>query len=125
MAKDQLRDLHLFAMESALPFGMGIINNARTGGLPKIINVIKSKDPLTEFQVEGETSAKRVRDKIDQWMPGLGHPVISVDVTVEENQSDYENNDRDSLVATLNRIDSQLDQLRHYLNNDSKNIDDK
>ena len=125
MAKDQLRDLHLFAMESALPFGMGIINNARTGGLQKIINVIKSKDPLTEFQVEGETSAKRVRDKIDQWIPGLGHPVVSVDVTVDENQSDYENNDRDSLVATLNRIDSQLDQLRHYLNNDSKNIDDK
>ena len=125
MAKDQLRDLHLFAMESALPFGMGIINNARTGGLQKIINVIKSKDPLTEFQVEGEPSAKRVRDKIDQWMPGLGHPVVSVDVTVEENQSDYENNDRDSLVATLNRIDNQLDQLSHYLNNDSKNIDDK
>ena len=125
MAKDQLRDLHLFAMKSALPFGMGIIHNARTGGLQKIINVIKSKDPLTEFQVEGETSAKRVRDKIDQWMPGLGHPVVSVDVAFEDNQSDYENNDTDSLVATLNRIDSQLNQLSHYLNNDSNNIDDK
>ena len=125
MAKDQLRDLHLFAMESALPFGMGIINNARTGGLQKIINVIKSKDPLTEFQVEGEPSAKRVRDKIDQWMPGLGHPVVSVNVAVEEDQSDYENNDIDFLVATLNRIDSQLDQLSNFLNNDSKNIDDK
>ena len=30
MAKDQLRDLHLFAMESALPLSMGIINNAKT-----------------------------------------------------------------------------------------------
>ena len=46
MAKDQLRDFHLFAMESALPFGMGIIHNARTGGLQKIINVFKSKDPF-------------------------------------------------------------------------------
>ena len=125
MAKDQLRDLHLFAMESALPFGMGIINNARTGGLQKIINVIKSKDPFIEFQVEGETSSKRVRDKIDQWIPGLGYPVVSVDVTVAENQSDYENNDKDSLVAILHRIDSQLDQLSHFLNNDSKNVDDK
>ena len=125
MAKDQLQDLHLFVMESALPFGMGIINNARTGGLQKIINVIKSKDPFIEFQVEGETSSKRVRDKIDQWIPGLGHPVVSVDVTVEENQSDYENNDKDSLVAILHRIDSQLDQLSHFLNNDSKNVDDK
>ena len=121
MAKDQLRDLHLFAMESALPFGMGIINNARTGGLQKIINVFKSKDPLSEFQVDGATAAKTVRDKIDQLIPGLGYPVVSVDVTVEENYPDYESNDQNSLVSTLNRIDSELDQLRHFINNDSLN----
>ena len=124
MAKDQLRDLHLFAMESALPFGMGLINNARTGGLQKIMNVFQSKDPFSEFQVDGETSAKAVRDKIDQLIPGLGHPVVSVDVTIEENQTDYEINDQDSLVSTLQRIDKQLDELSHYLNNDSKKIDD-
>ena len=124
MGKDQLRDLHLFAMESALPFGMGIINNARTGGLQKIMNVFQSKDPFSEFQVDGETSAKAVRDKIDQLIPGLGHPVVSVDVTMEENQTDYEINDQDSLVSTLQRIDKQLDELSHYLNNDSKKIDD-
>ena len=124
MAKDQLRDLHLFAMESALPFGMGIIDNARTGGLQKIMNVFQSKDPFSEFQVDGETSAKAVRDKIDQLIPGLGHPVVSVDVTMEENQTDYEINDQDSLVSTLQRIDKQLDELSHYLNNDSKKIDD-
>ena len=125
MAKDQLRDLHSFAIESVLPLGMGIINNARTGGFEKIMKVIKSKDPFSAFQVDGETSAKIVRDKIDQLIPGLGHPVVSVDVTVEENYSDDETNDRDSLVATLNRIDSQLDQLKNYLKNDSKYIDDK
>ena len=125
MAKDQLRDLHSFAIESVLPLGMGIINNARTGGFEKIMKVIKSKDPFSEFHVNGETSAKIVRDKIDQLIPGLGHPVVSVDVTVEENCSNDETNDRDSLVATLNRIDSQLDQLRHYLKNDSKYIDNK
>ena len=123
MAQDQLRELHLFAMESALPVGMGIIHNAKTGGLQKIINVFKSKDPFSEFQVDGETSAKTVRDKIDQLIPGLGHPVVSVDVTVEENFTNYEMKDRDSLVSTLNRIDTQLDQMRQYLNNDSKNID--
>ena len=125
MAKDQLRDLHLFAMESALPVGMGIIHNAKTGGLQKIINVFKSKDPFSEFQVDGETSAKTVRDKIDQLIPGLGHPVVSVDVTVEENFTDYEMKDRESLVSILNRIDTQLDQMRQYLKNDSKNIDVK
>jgi len=125
MAKDQIRDLHLFAMESALPFGMGIINNAKTGGFQKIIDVLKSKDPYSEFQVDGKTSAKTVRDKIDKLIPGLGYPVVSVDVTVEENFPDYESNDQDSLVSTLNRIDSELDKLRHYLNHGTKNIDDK
>tara|TARA_Y100001968_G_scaffold136093_1_gene124104 strand:+ start:37 stop:414 length:378 start_codon:yes stop_codon:yes gene_type:complete len=125
MAKDQFRDVHLFALESVLPFGMGIINNARTGGLQKIMNVFKSKDPFSEFQVDGETSAKTVRDKIDQLIPGLGHPVLSVDVTVEENNPDSEIKNQDSLISTLTRIDIQLDELRHYLNNDSKDIDDK
>ena len=117
MAKDQLRDFHLFAMESALPFGMGIINNAKSGGFQKIMDVFKSKDPFSEFQVDGETAAKTVRDKIDQLVPGLGYPVVSVDVSVEEQYPDYEKNDQDSLVSTLHRIDSDLDQLRRLLTN--------
>ena len=124
MAKDQLKNLHLFAMESVLPFGMGVIHNAKTGGLKKIMNVFKSKDPVAELQVNGEKSAKKVRDKIDQVIPGLGHPVIPVDVTVEENYPDYESNDNDSLVSTLNRIDSDLDQLRRMISNNSLNIHD-
>ena len=124
MAKDQLRDFHVFAMESALPFGMGIIKNAKTGGFQKIMDVFKSKDPISDFKVDGEPSAKLVRDKMDQLIPGLGHPVVSVDVTVQNNDSAYESNDQDSLVSTLNRIDDQLDHLRHYLRNDLKNIDD-
>tara|TARA_B100001029_G_scaffold113982_1_gene94231 strand:+ start:98 stop:475 length:378 start_codon:yes stop_codon:yes gene_type:complete len=125
MAKDQLKDLHLFAMESALPFGMGIINNAKTGGLQKIMDVFKSQDPVSEFQIDGETSAQAVRDKIDQLIPGLGHPVVSVDVTVEEKDPDYEINDQDPLVSTLKRIDDNLNQLRCYIGNDSSTTDDK
>jgi len=64
-----------------------------------------------------------VRDKIDQLIPGLGYPVVSVDVTVDENYPDYQSNDQDSLVSTLNRIDSELDKLRHYLTHGTKNID--
>ena len=125
MAKNQLRDLHLFAMESALPFGMGIINNAKTGGFKKIIDVFKSKDPFSEYQVDGETSAKKVRDQIDQLVPGLGHPVVSVDVSVDEEYPDYSMDNQDSLVSILNRIDSRLDKLRDCLRNDSKIVDDK
>ena len=124
MAKDQLKDFHLFAMESALPFGMGVINNAKSGGFRKILDVFKAKDPFSEFQVDGQTSAKTVRDKIDQLIPGLGYPVVSVDVTVENNYPEYESNDQESLVSTLHRIDSKLDELRCFLKNDSRNIDD-
>jgi len=125
MAKDQFKDLHLFAMESVLPFGMGVINSARTGGFQKIINVFKSKDPFSEFQIDGETSAKKVKDKIDQLIPGLGYPIIPVEVSDEENYPDYKINDQESLVSTLNRIDSELDKLRHYLTHGTKNIDNK
>ena len=123
MAKDQLRDFHLFAVESALPFGMGIIKNAKTGGFQKIMDVLKSKDPFSKFQVDGKTSAKTVRDKIDQLIPGLGYPVVSVDVTIEETYPDYESNNKDSLVSTLHRIDSDLSRLRQLIRNDSFKID--
>ena len=123
MAKDQLSDFHLFAMESALPFGMGIIKNAKAGGFQKLMEVCKSKDPFSEFQVDGETYAKKVRDKIDQFIPGLGYPVVAVDVTVQKNNPDYERNDQDSLVSTLNRIDTQLDQLRHLIKHDALKVD--
>ena len=124
MAKDQLRDFHLFAMQSALPFGMGIIKNAKTGGFQKLMDVFNSKDPFLEFQADGATSAKSVRDKIDQLIPGLGYPVVSVDVTVQEDYPEYESNDQDSLVSTLNRIDSRLNQLRCFISDDSAKIDD-
>ena len=123
MAKDQLRDFHIFAMDSALPFGMGIINNAKTGGFKKIMNVLKSQDPFSEFQIAGKNSAKTVRDKIDQLVPGLGHPVVSVDVSVEKNSSEYEINYKKDLLSTLERIDTRLDKLRHFFNNDLKDID--
>ena len=120
MAKDRLRDVHLFAIESALPFGMGIIHNAKFGGLKKIMDVLRSEDPFLEFQVDGEKSAKTVRNKIDQVIPGLGHPVVSVEVTVEESPPSSTVHDQDFLISTLKRIDSQLDELRYYINNDSK-----
>tara|TARA_Y100001968_G_scaffold138070_1_gene126298 strand:+ start:245 stop:619 length:375 start_codon:yes stop_codon:yes gene_type:complete len=124
MAKDQLRNLHLFALESALPLGMGIFEDAKTGGIQKVMDVLKSENPFSEFQVDGENSAKAFRDKIEQIIPGLGYPVVSVDVTVSENYPDYENNDEEALVLILNRIDTELDQLKSLIRDDSPKIDD-
>ena len=123
MANDQLKNLHLFAMQSFLPVGVGIFNNAKEGGWKKVLDVLRSQDPLSEFQIDGENSAKIIRDKFDQLIPGLGNPVVSVDVTVAENNIDSEVHDYESLVQTLNNIDTQLNELRQYLNNDLSEID--
>ena len=124
MANDQLKDLHLFVMQSCLPIGMGIYKNAKAGGFKKVVDILSSKDPISGLQIDGETDAKNVRDKIDQLIPGLGNPVVSVDVTVEENYSDYEIDDRESLVFTLKRIDRRLTKLSQFIDNDLTQIDD-
>ena len=123
MANHQLKDLHLYTMQSVLPLGIGIFNTIKSGGFNKVINVCRSEDPFSAFQVDGEMSAKMVRDKIDQLIPGLGNPVVSVNVTVEQKDEDFEISDDDSLVATLNRIEVQLNGLRQYFKNDSKTLD--
>ena len=119
MAKDKFKNFHLSIMQSILPVGMGVVHNAKAGGLKKVIDVFNSKDPVSELQVDGETSAKILRDKIDEWIPGLGNPVVSVDVTVEEKTTDYEIDEEDPLLSTLIRIDQQLTELSQYINNNS------
>ena len=119
MANDKFKNLHLSIMQSILPVGMGVLHNTKVGGLKKVIDVFNSKDPVAELQVDGETSAKILRDKIDEWIPGLGNPIVSVDVTVEDNPTDYEIDKEGPLLSTLTRIDKQLTELSQYINNNS------
>ena len=125
MASDKFKNLHLSIMQSILPVGMGVLNNAKSGGLKKVIDVFNSKDPVSELQVDGETAAKIMRDKIDEWIPGLGNPVVSVDVTVEENSTDNEIDEEDPLYVTLIRIDKQLTELSQYINSNAFKRDSK
>ena len=125
MAKDKFKNLHLSIMQSILPVGMGVLHNAKAGGLKKVIDVFNSEDPVSELQVDGETSAKILRDKIDEWIPGLGNPVVSVDVTVEDNTTDYEIHEDDPLSSTLIRIDKQLTELSQYIDDNAFIRDNK
>ena len=125
MANDKFKNLHLSIMQSILPVGMGVLHNAKAGGVKKVIDVLNSQDPVSELQVDGETSAKMLRDKIDEWIPGLGNPVVSVDVTVEENTTNSEIDEDDPLFATLIRIDKQLTELSQYINNNDFQSDNK
>ena len=125
MANDKFKNLHLSIMQSILPVGMGVLHNAKAGGLKKVIDVFNSEDPVSELQVDGETSAKILRDKIDEWIPGLGNPVVSVDVTVEDNTTDYEIHEDDPLSSTLIRIDKQLTELSQYIDDNAFIRDNK
>ena len=125
MANDKFKNLHLSIMQSILPLGMGVLHNAKTGGMKKVIDVFNSKDPVSELQVDGERSSKILRDKIDEWIPGLGNPVVAVDVTVEENTTESEIDEEDPLFSTLIRIDKQLTELSQYINYNSYQGDNK
>ena len=43
-----------------------------------------SSDPLQQLRVEGEAAARSVRDRLDQVSPGLGNPVMAVNVAVDD-----------------------------------------
>mgnify|MGYP001457506556 CR=1 FL=1 len=58
MAHDQFKNLHLSLMQFILPVGMGVVHNAKAGGLKKVIDVFNSNDPVSELQVEGKECSR-------------------------------------------------------------------
>ncbi len=87
MAENQPLDtLRLALMQDVLPVGLALVERARTGGPAKVVESFTSgaPDPLRELRDEGEPAAKDVRERLDQVSPGLGNPVMSVQVAVEE-----------------------------------------
>ena len=41
-----------------------LVEDAKTGGMKKIMDVFRSENPFSEFQADGETSAKKVRPQV-------------------------------------------------------------
>jgi hypothetical protein len=87
MAENQPFDtLRLALMQDVLPVGLALVERARAGGPGKVVEPFTSgaSDPLRELRDEGEPAAKGVRERLDQVSPGLGNPVMPVQVAVEE-----------------------------------------
>ena len=119
---DEVRDkLHLSIMENVLPIGVAMVDRVRKGGPKKIFETFLDSDqPLQILKEEGESGAKSVRDRLDQLSPGLGNPVVSV--TVDVNNEDLSSNDiqdKQALIKVLGDIQSRLDLLEQYLSDDS------
>ncbi|MEY3751243.1 MAG: hypothetical protein RLZZ11_677 [Cyanobacteriota bacterium] len=117
MASDPLDALRLALMQEVLPVGLAVVERARRGGPRDVIEAFSDQpDPLQQLRQEGEPAARQVRDSLDRLQPGLGNPVLKVDVrdVPPEQQADLEA-DRQALQQALARIAGRLSQLEQRL----------
>ncbi len=121
MAVDPIENLHLSFLQDVLPVGMAVVERARQGGAGKVVEVFTStSEPLDALRIEGEPSARLFRDRLDKISPGLGNPVVSVDVAVETTTpQSSETFDHTSLMDCLDRIQFDMKELEHLILNDS------
>jgi hypothetical protein len=82
MAPDPLDALRLSLMQDVLPMSLAALQRVRRGGPQELIAVFDGpdQDPLERLRQEGEPAATRVREQLDQVSPGLGNPVMRVEV---------------------------------------------
>ncbi|EDY39309.1 conserved hypothetical protein [Cyanobium sp. PCC 7001] len=82
MAADPLDSLRLTLMQDVLPLGLAAVERVRKGGPQELIAAFdgSTPDPLAQLREEGETAATQVREQLDRVSPGLGNPVMKVEV---------------------------------------------
>ena len=82
MAADPFDALRLTLMQDVLPVGLAVVERARKGGAQEVMAAFdgRSADPLGTLRQEGEPAASQVRQGLDRVSPGLGNPVMKVDV---------------------------------------------
>lgn len=119
VSDNPLDQLRLSLMQDVLPVGLAVLERARRGGPGKVAEVFTggSDDPIADLRQEGEPVARGVREQLDAVSPGLGNPVMSVSVSVEDPAPVEETtvSERDALMQALRRIEGRLDELRRCL----------
>ncbi len=118
MAADPLDALRLTLMQDLLPVGVAMVDRARRGGPREVLAAFdgSSPDPLGQLRQEGEPLASQLREGLDRFQPGLGNPVVKVEVRdVEPYEQPFERADPAELQSALARIASRLSQLEQHL----------
>ena len=117
MAQNLFSICHLALMETALPVGIAIVNRAKKGHVDKILDGLMSADTsIGILKEEGIEDAQLVRMQLDQIVPGLGNPVIEVEVSVTPKATNTGATVSDlELSSILNRIESRMNKLKIYL----------
>lgn len=82
MAADPFNALRLALMQDVLPVGLGAVDRVRKGGPAELLAALTAGegDPVARLREEGEPAASRLRQQLDQLSPGLGNPVMKVEV---------------------------------------------
>ena len=105
-----------------------MVERARKGGLKDVVagfsGAEAGTDPLSKLRQEGEPLASQLRDGLDRVSPGLGNPVMKVEVRVEQTPpaaSPHEPPlqpalpDEAALLARLQAMEQRLVQLEARL----------
>lgn len=124
MADSQpLDSLRLALMQEVLPMGLAFVDRVRTEGPAKAVeSVARGDDPLGDLREQGEAAARELRERLDQISPGLGNPVMSVQVQVDEPlqpEAAVEQGDSLELQEVLARIDGRLQRLDALMHEES------
>lgn len=82
LSSDPFDKLRLALMQQVLPVGIALAARARKGGPAEVAAVFagETADPIDLLRQEGEPAASRLRARLDQVTPGLGNPVMDVEV---------------------------------------------
>ena len=120
MAADPFDALRLTLMQDVLPVGVAMVDRARRGGPREVLAAFdgSSADPLGQLREEGEPVASQLREGLDRFQPGLGNPVLKVEVRdVQDVQSSQpsERPDPAELQIALTRIAGRLTLLERRL----------
>ena len=132
-----LDSLRLALMQDVLPMGLAFVDRVRTEGPAKAVeSVARGDDPLGDLRQQGEAAAREVRERLDQISPGLGNPVMPVQVQVDEPvdpqdmldaqvpasaqaEASSELADSQQLHEVLSRIDGRLQRLDALMKTES------
>lgn len=130
MAADPLDALRLTVMQDLLPVGVAVAQRVQRGGARELLAAFDGsrEDPLAELRQEGEPLARRLREDLDRLQPGLGNPVMKVEVRDVEPESpppaaaagsvsaaEVQAEDPRQLLETLARIEGRLALLEARL----------
>ena len=110
---------HVAFLETALPVGLAIVNRVKKGPVDKTLDGLMSAETsIGILKEEGLEVAQLVRMQLDHIIPGLGNPIVEVEVSVRpKSTNDEATVSEPELAIILKRIQSRMNELKIHLDN--------